>query len=184
MPLPTKKNFFKLKEIPLFSEICFHDFLKNDVKSYHHSMEGSQGERQCDRVLKEIFPNIKIIYEVTLKSLPYRRYDIVFKIPKKSGIYFLEFDGEQHFQKNHPFYKKVKGSSNNPSTYQNSRKADCLKTKHVIDRGFLVIRIDHSQDHLIREHLLFAIKWLGEQRRYYRSSPKMYLHIAKHINAT
>jgi len=176
MPLPTSKNLFKLKQTSKFNDCSFSDFIYKDVKSYQRSFDGSEGERLCEKWLKQAYPTIQIIYEVTLKTLPNRRYDLVFGIPGKTGIYFLEFDGAQHFQKTHDFWK---GKS---KEFQDYRKADAFKTEHVLNKGFMIIRIDWNDDHLIKDHLDFAIAKLGQKYRYYRTNPRSYLHISKHLN--
>jgi hypothetical protein len=177
--LPSDKNFFNSKKLAgiAFKKINnFDEFIQEFVASCQVRCGGSQGERLCAQRIAQLYPTAQMRYEVTLKTLSMRRYDLVFYLPEQQRVYFLEFDGSQHFEKKHLFYKSDKNA------YTKCRNGDCQKTLHILQLGFPLIRIDWDSDHLIREHIETAVNATNDKRRYYRSSPIKYKYISTYLN--
>lgn len=134
----------------------------------------SKGAEKCRRVLDKY--NISYEREVTLDSLPNRRFDFWFEL---DGIqYLLEIDGKQHFEYT-PFFH-----DDDPSIFKNMQKRDVKKTLAAIKAGYFMIRIDYTQIKTMKDieyHINNAIQHGYNGGRLYFSDPKMYQFIIENL---
>lgn len=130
--------------------------------------KSSYGEKECKYILDEC--NLEYDREVILPELPNSRYDFAFV--HEDHLYFLEFDGIQHFE-NVPHFHK----SNDEFLIR--QENDRVKTSIALKRGSTIIRIDYTQVNNIYEHICLAIE-RGENL--YLSTPEMYKYITNFID--
>ena len=120
----------------------------------------SKGEKNIVKYLED--HNITYEREVTLESLPRKRYDFRF-VHKEIG-YLLEFDGVQHFEETKHFHRE--GDS-----FEEGQKVDRRKTRHALRNDYRLIRIDYTQVDNVSKHIRRALK---SEEDLYLSSPELY----------
>jgi hypothetical protein len=89
-----------------------------------------------------------------------RRYDF------QVAYFLIEFDGFQHFEMTH-FHKSYEH-------FLYRQRVDLEKTLAAFNAGYCLIRIDHTQEGNITNHLQQA---LSQPQRLYLSTPDMYRYI-------
>ena len=131
------------------------------LKDYKHR---SIGERMILHYAEK--HKIPYLYEFKHPNLPELRYDFV--LLSHRHIYFVEFDGEQHFKYSPPMFHK------SMSDFLHSQQRDILKTKLITDLRSHMIRIDFTQIHRVDYHLTQA---LYQHQHLYLSTPNMYDYV-------
>ncbi len=104
----------------------------------------SHGEFKVKTVLDSL--GIKYKMEWSIPELPRRRYD--FYIP--DGRILIEYDGGPHFHYVRRFHRNMKG-------FHRAHDIDILKSRTAVENGYRLIRIDYTQFHDVRDHLLRAM---------------------------
>ncbi len=158
-------------KVPIVCKTCRHTWSPS-IGNHINSRSGcpicnlSYGERECQRILEEC--GLEYQREVILPELPKKRFDFAFC--HEDHLYFLEFDGIQHFEDIEFFAKKI--------PLQERQDIDLLKTKVVLERGATLIRIDYTEIDNIYEHICKAIE---EGNNLYFSTPEMYTYITDRL---
>ena len=124
----------------------------------------SKGEKEVKKYLED--HNITYEREVTLESLPRKRFDFRF-VHEEIG-YLLEFDGIQHFKERKHFHREE-------DSFEKAQKIDRRKTRHALRNGYCLIRIDYTQVDNVSKHIRRALR-LGEDL--YLSSPELYSYLS------
>jgi hypothetical protein len=131
----------------------------------------SNGERHVRHILTKL--NIQVLTTKTHPCLKKKRYDFVFIHNDK--MFYLEYDGKQHFE-------KIEFFSKTDEHHNYKRYVDILKSQTVISNGDYLIRIDYTvKDEDIETHILNAI---NGNEKLYLSNPDMYKWITININST
>lgn len=85
----------------------------------------------------------------------------------KGRVYYVEYDGIQHFKITAPF-------QSTQEDLLRQQYYDILKTLYCLQYGYGLIRIDHTQFKRIKHHLGTA---LGHPRSLYLSTPELYTYL-------
>ena len=113
--------------------------------------------------------NIPYEREYKISGVPRKRYDFYFTYNNHRIL--LELDGQQHFEYNQFFHRSTE-------KYQFKQNIDRLKTQAAINFGYYLIRIDYTQLHNIKQHLVYALTRCGQL---YFSSYIMYTYLSQLI---
>jgi hypothetical protein len=129
----------------------------------------SNGERSLRYILTK--HNIPFTSQKEHPSLLGRRYDFYFMYNDKE--FYVEYDGEQHFNKVDFFCKT-------DEDFKYRRDVDVLKSHTVIKNNGHLIRLDYTlTEEKIESHLLKAI---NSNDKLYLSNPEMYKWIINGVN--
>lgn len=157
-------------KIPIICNLCFCRWTPTISNHISHetgcpACKNSKGEFNCKRSLVEL----GIPFSMQFKSTnPQKMYDFIILY---NGVYYiLEYDGEQHFN-NVPHFHK------NGKTLELQKQRDIKYTFEAIKLGYKIIRIDYTEEHHIKEHIINALT-LGNT--YYLSS-LIYSHILQYL---
>ncbi|MHB2028964.1 MAG: hypothetical protein ACYCPT_09125 [Acidimicrobiales bacterium] len=121
--------------------------LRKNMMSFKEYKSHSKGEKIIIKWIEA--HNIPYRTEFKHPNLPDLRYD--FLIYDKGRLWFIEFDGEQHFKNTKRFYKTDKD-------FWLSQQRDIIKTKLIEELKSRLIRIDFSKIKHIESHLEAALK--------------------------
>ena len=124
----------------------------------------SKGEKAVKKYLED--HNVTYEREVTLESLPRKRYDFRF-VHEEIG-YLLEFDGLQHFEQRDHFHREE-------DSFEEGQKVDRRKTRHALRNGYRLIRIDYTQVDNVNRHIRRALR---SEENLYLSNPEMYSYLS------
>ena len=124
----------------------------------------SKGEKEVKKYLED--HNIQHEREVTLESLPRKRYDFRF-VHEEIG-YLLEFDGIQHFEQIDYFHREE-------DSFEEGQRVDRRKTRHALRNGYRLIRIDYTQVDNVPRHIRRALR---SEKDLYLSSPELYSYLS------
>lgn len=128
----------------------------------------SQGERMVCRILEK--HNIPFTEQRSHPLLPRKRYDFYFQ--HNTREFYLEYDGEQHFEWKEFFCKTEE-------EFRNRQNVDILKSRTVVANGGYLIRLDYTlTDAEIETHILTALQGINPL---YLSNPTMYAWITEGI---
>lgn len=167
---PDHINGAKSK-IPIICKKCNHEWspaIANFIGGQGCPVcKSSHGERECRKILEEC--GVEYLQQISLPELPRNLYDFCFI--HEDHLYFLEFDGEQHFRRV-PYFHREEGD------FEMYQERDILKTKVVLKRNATLIRIDHTQIISIYDHLSRAIE---SGSNLYFSSPEKYRYITDRL---
>lgn len=115
----------------------------------------SKGEKQIAQVLNEL--NIPYLREYKMKQLRHHSFDFFFVQGERK--YLLEYDGIQHFKLTQFTDKRE---------LQRRKYIDKLKEEMCRKHGYVLIRIDYTQFHKIKKHILQGMQF--NKGVYYSSS--------------
>ncbi len=107
----------------------------------------SKGESTCAEILTSL--GIEYSREYRLKNSR-RCYD--FHFVHNSKEYLLEYDGIQHFERSKMFHRST-------DDFYEKQEVDISKTKASLEKGFVMIRIDHIQLGNIEYHINQALDY-------------------------
>lgn len=147
-------------------KVCLQDHIYN--KTGCTNCQSSKGEKECKRILNEIF-KLKCKTQVYFEEYKNLRYDIQFMSDGEGWM--LEFDGRQHFEIIE-YFKMTQES------FLAAQQRDIIKTRNAIEFGYNVIRIDYNQIKNIEYHIRKALK-LGKEL--YISNEEMYKWLVDRI---
>jgi len=158
-------------KIHISCQKCHHQL----TPTIHHHIQcsgcpkcrSSKGELSCQKALKKL--NIAYELEISLESLPKKRYDFSFMY--NDTKYLLEFDGCQHFEYNDFFHRSEEA-------FKEKRAIDVLKTQHALQNGCSLIRIDYLSVDDVEQHLEQALR---SKDKVYYSDPEMYTYISSKL---
>lgn len=161
-------------QIPYFpygkQHICYHKHpFQNTMMDLIPYKKRSLGERMILRFAER--NNIPYLFEYKHSNLPTLRYDFVLLF--KSRVYFIEFDGKQHFEYTPIFHTKS-------DDFYLSQQRDNLKTQLVKRLQSYIIRIDYTQMSSIDFHLNQALH--HHHNKLYLSTPSMYSYLDEPLN--
>jgi len=159
-------------EIPLISDTINVEMPTlngvQPIKLYKHfEFTANQRKKQSngEHIIQEYLENIGVYYQAEYHhpNLPDLRYDFI--IMYNNTLFFIEFDGEQHFRQKWFFHKTQKA-------FYLAQQHDRIKMKLLRDISVNIIRI--AYDAPIIECLSTAL--LNSQREYL-SDPKKYEYL-------
>ena len=144
---------------------CQHIWRPSFTSIFNHNSGcpvccSSKGEKAVKKYLED--HNITYEREVTLESLPRKRYD--FRFVHKEIEYLLEFDGLQHFEEIKHFHREE-------DSFEEGQQVDLRKTRHALRNGYRLIRIDYTQVDNVPRHIRRALR---SEEALYLSSPELY----------
>lgn len=126
----------------------------------------SRGERTISELLTKW--SVKYQEQYTIDILPRKRFDI--QLEYRAINHLVEFDGRQHFERV-PFFDKCK-------SLEDRQASDILKTRTALTLGYKLIRIDHTKEDEIEQHLINGVYGPNQL---YLSTPSMYDWLTKGI---
>ena len=164
--------------IPVRCNVCGRRWLPTINTHLNHkrgcpSCCKSRGELECEEVLAALGISYHDQYE--LSSLPHRYFDFAFEY--QGNWYILEFDGGQHFAYNPYFHK-------NGANFAQSQQIDILKSRHVIQNGCYLIRIDYTQIDYVEQHIINALSFLTPTHQIYWSNTGIYSFFIEALQVT
>lgn len=124
----------------------------------------SKGEMNIMLTLKKY--NISYVEQYPLEEYLFKKkYDFLIQYDNK--YYFIEYDGEQHFEHNVFFFKTEE-------EFKMRQQIDIIKNQVAIMLGYGIIRIDYNELNNVEQHIINALN-IGQQQYY--STPSMYYHM-------
>ena len=125
---------------------------------------GSKGEQKIMKYLDS--KKIPYVYDSLVPGFGAFRPDFVFEYKKRN--YVVEFDGIQHFKHTPYFHRTV-------AEFERGQQRDKEKQNLALELGYIVIRIDYSEEKNIDSHLKKAMKL--KKTTYYVSRPDLYRYL-------
>lgn len=174
--IPDTINDRSAIEIPLISDTINVEIpTLNGVKKIklykHFDFTEKQRKKQSksEHIIQEYLENIGVYYQAEYHhpNLPDLRYDFIIMYNDK--LFFIEYDGEQHFKQKWFFHKTQKA-------FYLAQQHDRIKMKLLRDIGVNIIRIAYNAP--IIECLSTAL--LNGQKEYL-SDPKKYEYLNEFI---
>lgn len=128
------------------TKITYGDYLRRGIVTSCGCLSESKGEFKIAKILEEENIKFKKEYVIIINNIKYR-YDFAILADNNNILYFIEFDGKQHFKSNEFFGGKKQ--------FEKTIKNDNIKNNYCLNNNIPLIRIPYTKlDNLTINDLL------------------------------